>query len=678
MTLDLLALPTRRRTAVIVAFFAAYTALVYLGYALKENPQSLTIIWPAEGLLVVAFWWTPYRQWLLVLALQLAAENLVYRALGNPWDWGWESLLNLANFVDATVAAALIKPLILRPSHAHVAQVVRAFGALAVGAAVGAFLGAWAATHAFADADYVRQWQIWWAGNLLGSLTIAPLALVWAIRFRVPALAAGPANRMNLILLAVAIVGGAFWIFSVPAGQASTLLQLPFVLILLVVVAALALPPRWTTTLVVAAVLTAAWLASRGLGPFGDDPALLSRIGTLQWFLACLVVMPFLVGVGLLERIRVSQTLVESEERYRNFISLSSEAVWRVEIDPPLPLELTVAEQVAWLRQHSRVAECNEAFKQLDESKIQATDSSPQRFDVPWSTALLVSLPEIAKQGFTMEGLRFDMTKPGEGCKHCLANFQGVESEGKLMRIWGITRDVTELVDLTERLENERTRLIHYAAELTSAEDRARRAIAMDLHDGIAQMAVAQQMRLGNLARNAPDDSREQIAAMTQTARDIQDATRRIMAELSPPGLYDLGLLPALQWLITRFETQDDLAVELHEQIDEQTIDSDKRILIYRVISELLRNVVKHANTDSARVELYTDIQGVSFTVTDNGSGFETQVISGEQARSASFGLWSIGDRIRDAGGVISISSAPGDGCVVRVSLPLHEKRLSA
>ena len=80
--------------------------------------------------------------------------------------------------------------------------------------------------------------------------------------------------------------------------------------------------------------------------------------------------------------------------------------------------------------------------------------------------------------------------------RNYITGFRGVIEQGYLVRVWGVARDVTELVDLNERLRQNQDRLKLYARELVGAEERARRATAVDLHDGIGQQLVGLSMTL--------------------------------------------------------------------------------------------------------------------------------------------------------------------------------------
>src|SRR5690606_17038548 len=216
----------------------------------------------------------------------------------------------------------------------------------------------------------------------------------------------------------------------------------------------------------------------------------------------------------------------------------------------------------------------------------------------------------------------------------------------------------------------ERERLKAYAHQLVTAEERARRATAVDLHDGIGQSLTGMAMSLEVARMQAPhvapllDDIRANL-------RRVQERTRSMIADLSPPGLYELGLAPALQWLVVHFRSQDKLRVQLHCDVKENAIGMDLRVLIFKLVRELLRNVVKHAGVDTARVNVRGDEHVVHVEVTDSGRGFEWQMeMFGPHP--GTFGLWSISDRVADFGGRFSVDTAPGHGARFTLEFPLN------
>jgi signal transduction histidine kinase len=273
-----------------------------------------------------------------------------------------------------------------------------------------------------------------------------------------------------------------------------------------------------------------------------------------------------------------------------------------------------------------------------------------------------------------MDGLQFTVAVDSQQ-RTFITGFRGVIEQGRLVRVWGVARDVTELMELNERLRKKQERLKLYARELVGAEERARRATAVDLHDGIGQQLVGLSMTLDALAARAPPEIRLLLSEATNTVREVQSIAQRVIADLSPPGLYELGLEPALKWLSVYMRTKDNLQVELHVAVDESGIDIDLRVLVFKVIRELLRNVVKHSGVQSATVTVTRSPSELRVVVEDGGVGFEWQ-LSLFEPRAQGFGLWSVSDRVREAAGEMTVDTGPGRGCRVTVLFPLGVGKL--
>jgi signal transduction histidine kinase len=480
------------------------------------------------------------------------------------------------------------------------------------------------------------------------------------------------------VLLAAVLGVATTWIFFSTAGSPASLLQLPFVLLAIMVVVAFRLPPRWSVTLGAAAMLLAAAAASRGFGPFANDPSAFGRVAALQTYLATAGMLTFILSTVLAEKRRVFDSLTLSEERYRSFVAQSTEAVWRIELEQAMPIGLTLAEQLAWLERHAYLAEYNREFRDLMRRHgADGSESGRWRAAAPWAALLVEHLEEAARRGYSMDGLKLAL-QTGAHREHWLASVSGVVEEGRLERIWGVARNVTELVVLNERLRRERERLQAYARQLTGAEERARRATAVDLHDGIGQMLVGLGMTLEVAAAQSAPGVRALLEEMRDTVRNIQETTRRVIADLSPPGLYELGLGAALQWLALYMRNKSNLVVNLELKLDERVLNLELRILVFKIVRELLRNIVKHARVDSAVVVVASDLRQLIVDVRDRGVGFEWQLdLFGSGTHG--FGLWSIADRVRMAAGELTVETAPGRGCHVRLVFPLdHDAHLHA
>jgi signal transduction histidine kinase len=651
-------------------FGALLALLIVLGYALRDNSESLTIMWPASGLLLVALWSSPARSWTWILMTQLIVQMAVYFAYAGRVNLQWGAVFAVANSVDAIVGAVVVRRFIAAPSMRQIRQVLQLIAAIALGAAISAILGAFASIHTSVGTHFFRQWQLWWANSWLGSLLLAPVLLTWALQRPVPGDSSPPTATRELLLIGCALLGFTCWLFASPPAARSPILHPPVLLLALVIVAAFRLPPRWATSFTALCVVIGAYFASRQLGPFSGEPNPFVRIGALQLYLSTLIVIDFMLAVALVEMRDTVALLRRSEERYRNFVEKSSEAVWQVELDIPMPVELPLDAQISWLREHAYVAECNQTYRRLNH-QLGVTDAEIRawRADVPWSAVYIDHFEQAARQAYSIDGLQFKVSDGTTGSTYLTA-FSGVISEGMLVRLWGVARDITELVELNDKLRIKQERVQMYARQLAGAEERARRSTAVDLHDGIGQQLAGLALMLDGAAARATPETRLLLGEASQTLRQVHASTQRVIADLSPPGLYELGLEPALQWLAVYMRGRDNLQVLLHVNVDDRAFDLEMRILIFKLIRELLRNVVKHSRVNAATVNVSMTPRHLRLEVIDDGVGFEWQLSLFETPREG-FGLWSVAERIREADGEMTVDTAPGRGCKVSVVFPL-------
>ena len=226
-------------------------------------------------------------------------------------------------------------------------------------------------------------------------------------------------------------------------------------------------------------------------------------------------------------------------------------------------------------------------------------------------------------------------------------------------------------IKLAEKKLRTRTRqLLRLARELSAVEEKQRRAIAEDLHDSVTQNLAAGVFRLKNLGQTTaggPDG--EELDAVCCMLDQALGDVRSLTIEISPPVLYDLGLAPALEWLADNMRERYGLNVAFSCHGHESRLDENLEITLYRCARELLINVVKHAGTDEAELNLEWEDNLVRVEISDKGKGFDPQ--STGQVVGHGFGLFSIRERMELLGGKTAAHAAPGSGCRVALSAPV-------
>jgi CheY-like chemotaxis protein len=153
--------------------------------------------------------------------------------------------------------------------------------------------------------------------------------------------------------------------------------------------------------------------------------------------------------------------------------------------------------------------------------------------------------------------------------------------------------------------------------------------------------------------------------------------TRNLVHDLSPPVLFEFGLIAALRWLGERMQ-QHELTVAVHAALERLHLPEDLAVVLFQSVRELLMNVVKHAGTGRAEVRLESVGPALRLTVRDEGPGFDCGVRAAAPSSLGSngFGLFSIRERMRAVGGTLDIESSPGQGTTVTLTVPLTQDSL--
>jgi signal transduction histidine kinase len=212
------------------------------------------------------------------------------------------------------------------------------------------------------------------------------------------------------------------------------------------------------------------------------------------------------------------------------------------------------------------------------------------------------------------------------------------------------TNRATEL----ERLNRELRTL---TSQLSLAEEKERRRIAIELHDRTNETLVSSIIRLATLAKSVTDPGlASSLNEICQLLRQLTQATRLLMFELSPPSLYYLGLEAAIKELADRMMEKYGIRVSFIDDARRKPVDIDVKVLLFQAVRELLTNVAKHAQARAVSVSISGAGGNIRIVVQDDGVGFDNAVIS-NGGRSGGFGLYTLSERLRHMGGRLEAES---------------------
>jgi len=217
-------------------------------------------------------------------------------------------------------------------------------------------------------------------------------------------------------------------------------------------------------------------------------------------------------------------------------------------------------------------------------------------------------------------------------------------------------------------LYQKKLRLLNAALQKT--EEKERKTIAGFLHDGIGQTLSIANMKLTSLLNNELPGTLEKT--INETSKLINHAiaeTRLLTYDLSPPILYELGLLPAIKWKLEQISKKAPTQTEFVNHADQIVLDPEVSILVFRIVSELLINVLKHAEASKINLSIKSLKNNYYISVVDNGKGFDTKQVN-EFNQRGSYGLFSIVERMESINGKFKIESKAGKGTHAILVIP--------
>ena len=232
-----------------------------------------------------------------------------------------------------------------------------------------------------------------------------------------------------------------------------------------------------------------------------------------------------------------------------------------------------------------------------------------------------------------------------------------------------IFSDLTEARRIEDELREYRKRVKEYAARLSIAEERTRRDISVVLHDRIGYSLISTLQKLRALKSESSADTAARVDEIVADVEDLIDRTRSFTFEISSPLLYEVGLEAAVERLMEHTFAKSGIAWDFR-YAPELSLGIDISILLYRIVHELLVNVVKHAEATKVYVRFKRGASGVHLIVDDNGRGFEKGARE-NYGIGRGLGLLSVSETLHAIGGRMKIISHRGKGSVITVDAPV-------
>jgi PAS domain S-box-containing protein len=248
------------------------------------------------------------------------------------------------------------------------------------------------------------------------------------------------------------------------------------------------------------------------------------------------------------------------------------------------------------------------------------------------------------------------------------------DEAGKVQGVFAAARDITELKKIEEELRKSKELLEKLNQHLLEVRENERNQIALNLHDDLGQKLTAINLDIAWLKRRMGVQSqpvREKFEDMSMMIKDTIESIKETSAFLRPAILFDLGLVPAINSQLSKFEKQTGIKCHLYCSPDEIVFDNQLSLILYRILQESLTNIARHSGAKTVEVNLRNLNNKGEMLITDDGIGIET----GKVNSLKSMGIAGIKERVKSVLGKMTIIGEKGKGTRIKILIPLQKEK---
>ena len=239
-----------------------------------------------------------------------------------------------------------------------------------------------------------------------------------------------------------------------------------------------------------------------------------------------------------------------------------------------------------------------------------------------------------------------------------------------------LREEVAEHMQKQDTLRESEKMVRHLSSRLINAQEIERKRISMELHDELGQALNVIKLRIRAMERGMIGDrqslGKECEELLAYVDRVIEEV-RRISLNLSPTVLDDIGITSSIQWIISDVSNNSDMNITSDITKIDHLISQNHWITIHRIIQEALTNIIKHAQAQNVSVIIRQDEGEVTFSIEDDGQGFDTVQIMENHSSQKGMGLTTLKERVMLMGGAFAVWSRAGMGTRVTFSCPVEK-----
>jgi PAS domain S-box-containing protein len=261
-----------------------------------------------------------------------------------------------------------------------------------------------------------------------------------------------------------------------------------------------------------------------------------------------------------------------------------------------------------------------------------------------------------------------------------VGNFHGwkvMDTKYDTFFLEGFIEDITERKSAEDSLRESHKRLQFLSARLLNSQENEQRRISLEIHDDMGQDLALLKMHLITIAGRLWKDQlklKDDISRTLVLIDGIIEKARNLSRDLNPDIIEDLKLSGALDWLINEIEKHVAIRISLELESVDHLFSTEHQIVIYRIIQEALKNIVKHAKAETAAVKIEKHKNCVMLKIEDDGKGFDISSVWEKHVADRGLGLAAMDERSRILGGVLDMRSKSGHGTCITLRIPIRRE----
>jgi signal transduction histidine kinase len=235
-----------------------------------------------------------------------------------------------------------------------------------------------------------------------------------------------------------------------------------------------------------------------------------------------------------------------------------------------------------------------------------------------------------------------------------------------------VARRTQELQRLYAELRDRDERRAELLKRFLSAQEGERMRLARELHDETCQTIAALSFRLETALSELPEgEARARLEEVKGLAGRALDDLHRVIFDLRPSILDDLGLLAAVRWYAARHLEPLGISVKCEFEDVEDRVPHDVATAVFRIVQEALLNVARHAEAEDVLVQIAADEKRLLIEIEDDGRGFDPKSVELPSETGRGLGLLGMRERVEILGGKMHLDAAPGNGAHLTFVIPI-------